>query len=95
MNVTLNPGQLAALKTIAAGEPVARFVAANLRKRGMVTDTPDGAALTTDALDALADAARAVCHDGRCALARHEGDHVDAGGYRFLNFDDASHWYYH
>jgi hypothetical protein len=89
MHVTLNPGQLDALRAIAKGEAVARFVAANLTKRGMIAGTSSGAfALTTDGLSALADAARAVCSDGQCTLgAEHHGDHIDANGYRSINFD--------
>jgi hypothetical protein len=88
--VTLNPGQLDALRAIAKGGRVARFVATNLTKRGLIATTPSGAlALTTEGLTALADAAKAVCHDGRCTLgADHRGDHIDADGYRLINWYD-------
>lgn len=92
MSVKLHPGQLDALRAIAARGTrgtVPGYVAANLHRRGMIAAPAADAELTTAGLEALADAARAVCHHSGCTLTPgHRNDHIDADGYRSINFDD-------
>jgi hypothetical protein len=86
MTVNIHSGQAAALTAVIAGESLTLTQARNLVKRGLVTAAGDE--LTDAGREALDQYEAQWCQrESGCTLGPgHLGDHVDANGYRSLNW---------